>query len=670
MVARLALRSSPEVTPPHGSYARGVAPNHRTPSHPVTGVDRRTVRRVVRAFVPYRFEVAVVVGLVLLGAGVGVVNPLLIKVVFDTALFPPGGGGPDLGRLGVLVAIMVSLPVVGGALGLAQTWKANVVGQRVMRDLREALFAHLQRLSLRFFTDTRTGEIQSRLANDVGGVQRVVTSTLSGVLSNVVSMGSALVAMAVLSWPLTLLTLITVPVFGWLSRSVGERRRRVTAEAQETMADVSAITQETLSVSGIVLSKLFGRSAEETARFQQHNERLADLSVRQEMIGQSFYTLIFTFLSATPALVYLVAGLVLAAGGSGLTAGTVVAFTTLQTRLFFPFSNLLQVSVELRSSLALFDRIFAYLDLEEDIVEAPDAVALPAEEAKGHVAFRHVRFRYDDVPQRPDGEAHEEEPDRGWALDGVDFEIHPGQLAAFVGPSGAGKSTIASLIPRLYDVQGGAIEIDGIDVRRLRTESLAALVGFVTQESYLFHGSVGDNLRYGKPDATDEELEAAAGAAFILERIRQFPEGFDTKVGERGYRLSGGEKQRIAIARVILHDPRILILDEATSALDTASERIVQAALEPLMRGRTTIAVAHRLSTIRSADVIFAVDRGRIVEHGGHDELLRRGGLYARLYDQQFDSGRVEAHCADGLVLSSGEVVTDGADLDAVATPG
>ncbi len=624
-----------------------------------------SARRVVGTFRPYRREVAVVVVLILLGAGIGVVNPLLIKVVFDTALFPSGGGGPDLGRLGVLVAIMVALPVVGGVLGLAQTWRANVVGQRVMRDLREALFAHLQRLSLRFFTDTRTGEIQSRLANDVGGVQRVVTSTLSGILSNLVSMGSALVAMAVLSWPLTLLTLVTVPVFGWLSRSVGERRRKVTAEAQETMADVSAVTQETLSVSGILLSKLFGRSAEETARFQQHNQRLADLSVRQEMIGQSFYTLIFSFMSATPALVYLVAGLVLAGGPAHLTAGTVVAFTTLQTRLFFPLSNLLQVSVELRSSLALFDRIFAYLDLQQDIVEAPDAVALRPEEAKGHVAFRHVRFRYDAEPHRGDG-AHEEEPTRGWALDGVDLEIHPGQLAAFVGPSGAGKSTISSLIPRLYDVQEGSVEIDGIDVRRLRSESLAALIGFVTQESYLFHGTVRDNLRYGKPDATDEDLEEAAAAAFILERIRQFPDGFDTKVGERGYRLSGGEKQRIAIARVILHDPRILILDEATSALDTASERIVQAALEPLMHGRTTIAVAHRLSTIQSADVIFAVDEGRIVEHGSHDELVRRRGLYARLYDQQFGGGWVEAHCADGLVLASGEVVADEVELDAV----
>jgi len=620
------------------------------------------MRRIADLFGPYRQEVGGIVALVVVGASVGVVNPLLIKVVFDTALFPLGGGGPNLERLGWLVAVMVTLPVIGGAVGLVQTWRANVVGQRVMRDLRERLFEHLQRLSLRFFTDTRTGEIQSRLTNDVGGIQTVVTSTLSDILSNAVIMASALVAMAVLSWQLTVLTLLTMPIFAWLSKLVGERRRRVTSEAQETMADVSAVTQETLSVSGILLAKLFGRSREEAARFGRHNQRLADLSVRRQMISQSFYTVIFTFLSATPALVYLVAGLVLARNDASISAGTVVAFTTLQTRLFFPFSRLLEVSVELRSSLALFDRIFGYLDLRQDITEAPDAVRVMPQEARGHVRFRHVRFRYDEgeAMVAVDGPpADEPDHTRAWALDDIDFEVLPGQLAALVGPSGAGKSTISSLIPRLYDVTGGGVEIDGIDVRRLRTDSLASLVGMVTQESYLFHASVGDNLRYGKPDATDAELEAAARAAHIWERIEQFPDGLATLVGERGYRLSGGEKQRIAIARVILHDPRVLILDEATSALDTTSERLVQAALEPLMRGRTTIAVAHRLSTIRAADVIFAVDRGRIVEHGSHEELLARDGLYATLYHEQFGGGRVEARCSDGVLLASGAAVRE-----------
>jgi ATP-binding cassette, subfamily B, bacterial len=620
-----------------------------------------TSRRILDAFRPYGREVGLVVALVLVGAVVGVVNPLLIKVVFDTALFPPGGAGPDLDRLTWLVAVMVTLPVIGGAVGLVQTWRANVVGQRVMRDLREQLFEHLQRMSLRFFTDTRTGEIQSRLTNDVGGVQTVVTSTLSDILSNTVIMLSALVAMAVLSWPLTLLTLVTMPVFAWLSKLVGERRRRVTSEAQETMADVSAVTQETLSVSGILLAKLFGRSREEALRFGQHNQRLAELSVRQQMIGQSFYTVIFTFLSATPALVYLVAGLVLVSNGAAISPGTIVAFTTLQTRLFFPFSRLLEVSVQLRSSLALFDRIFGYLDLEQDITDAPDAVLLAPDDTAGHVRFRHVSFRYDEAIPVPvpaaevDGDESLAGPDRAWALDDVDFEVPPGQLVALVGPSGAGKSSVLSLIPRLYDVSGGAVEIDGVDVRRLRIDSLAALVGMVTQESYLFHASVGDNLRYAKPGATDAELEAAARAAHIWERIQQFPEGLDTVVGERGYRLSGGEKQRMAIARVILHDPRILILDEATSALDTTSERLVQAALEPLMRGRTTIAVAHRLSTVRAADVIFVVDRGRIVERGSHDELLARSGLYARLYHHQFQDGPVAPTDPDPLALVAGE---------------
>ncbi|HET9444577.1 MAG TPA: ABC transporter ATP-binding protein, partial [Acidimicrobiales bacterium] len=448
----------------------------RPPAPPPTAGGPGTLRRIVASFGPHRAQVGLIVGLVLVGAGLGVVNPLLIKVVFDTALFPEGGGGPDLDRLAVLVAIMVVVPVLGGIVGLAQTWRANVVGQRVMRDLRGKLFQHLQHLSLRFFTDTRTGEIQSRITSDVAGVQTAVTSTVSNILSSVVSILGALVAMVVLSWPLTLLTLATVPVFAWMSKWVGERRRQVTHETQETMADVTAVTQETLSVSGILLSKLFGRSGEEVERFQRHNQRLADLAVRQQMIGQAFFSVMGTFLSATPALVYLVAGLVLARGSDSITAGTVVAFTTLQTRLFFPLTGLFQVAVELRSSLALFERIFAYLDLEEDVVEAAEPVVLRPEDARGHVAFRHVRFRYDAADPAPAPAGDAPAVRRRWALDDVDFEVRPGQLAALVGPSGAGKTTISYLIPRLYDVQEGSVEIDGVDVRRLGTASLASLV--------------------------------------------------------------------------------------------------------------------------------------------------------------------------------------------------
>jgi ATP-binding cassette subfamily B protein len=605
-------------------------------------------RRVATQFRPYRLQVGIVAGLVALTSGLGVVNPLLIAVVFDTALFVKGG--PDLPRLYVLVSIMAVIPVVTGAIGIGQTYYTNVVGQKVMRDLRGRLYSHLQTLSLRFFTGTRTGEIQSRIANDVGGIETVVTTTATSVLSSVVTFASSLIAMVALSWELTVISVVTVPFFFYLTRLVGERRRTVTTQMQQSMASMSAITEETLSVSGILLAKVFGRQREELARYTEENERLSALQVRQQMIGQSFFATVQVFLSITPAALYLVAGLLLAHGGHGIKAGVIVAFTTLQTRLYFPVGQLLQVSVELRSSLALFDRIFEYLDLVPDIVDAPGALERRPDEIHGAVRFRDVSFSYgtgeDGVRG---GEARN-------ALDGIDLAVEPGQLAALVGPSGAGKTTISYLLPRLYDVTGGSIEIDGTDIRRLSLATIAGAIGFVTQESYLFHATIGDNLRYGKPDATEEEMVAAATAAFIHERIMSFPDGYDTTVGERGYRLSGGEKQRLAIARVLLHDPRILILDEATSALDTTSERMVQQALVPLMAGRTTLAIAHRLSTIVAADVIYVIDGGRVVESGTHTELLRDGALYARLYEQQFDSGRVESRCADGVRLVDGSV--------------
>jgi ATP-binding cassette subfamily B protein len=430
---------------------------------------------------------------------------------------------------------------------------------------------------------------------------------------------------------------------------------------------MTTITEETLSVSGILLSKAFGRQAFETGRFRSENERLTGFLLRQTMIGRSFFALVGTFFSITPALVYLVAGWVNSdAGADVIRAGMLVGFTTLQSRLFFPIGSMLQVSTEVQSSLALFDRIFEYLDLPHEIRDAPDAVAV--DHVTGHVRLRDVRFRYEDPPAENAAEGIPVSPDapplgdddpvpREWTLDGVDLEIRPGQLAALIGPSGAGKTTVTYLVPRLYDVQEGAVEIDGLDVRKMTLESLGEAIGVVTQETYLFHDTVRRNLQYGKPDATDEELIAAARAANIHDRIAELPEGYDTVVGERGYKLSGGEKQRLAIARVVLKDPRILILDEATSSLDTTSERLVQSALEPLMKGRTTIAIAHRLSTILSADVIFVLDRGRLVEQGTHDELLARGGLYAQLYEQQFRSGLVQAEFEDGVILTSGEVV-------------
>jgi ATP-binding cassette subfamily B protein len=596
-------------------------------------------RRVVPLFRPYRGQVAAVVGLIVLTSTIGIINPLLIRTVFNKALFVPGG--PNIKLLVILVSIMAAVPIVNGAIGIVQTYETTRVGQQVMRDLRDRLYAHLQTLSLAFFTRTRTGEIQSRLANDVGGVQTVVTTTASSILANVVTFTSTVVAMVILSWQLTIVALITVPAFFWLTKTVGERRRRVARSTQESLAAMSALSEETLSVSGVLLAKAFGNQAADTTRYHDENQRLADLEVRQQMIGQGFYAIVQAFLSITPAAVYLVAGLLLA-HGTAVSAGTVVAFTTLQTRLYFPIGQLLQVSVELRSSLALFDRIFEYLDVVPDIVDAPDAVDLPVTSSGGRVVLSEVYFRYSGAAQD--------------ALRGVSLEADPGQLVALVGPSGAGKTTISYLIPRLYDVTGGSVQIDGVDVRQAREASLAATIGFVTQESYLFHDTILANISYGRPGASLAEVEEAARAAYIHDRIMEFPDGYDTIVGERGYRLSGGEKQRLAIARVLLHDPRILILDEATSALDTASEREVQKALDTLMGSRTAIAIAHRLSTIVNADVINVIDAGRVAESGTHRALLRQGGLYASLYQEQFEGGKIQWQCNGGDVMADGTI--------------
>ena len=576
---------------------------------------------------------------------------------------------PQLGTVYVGVALMIAIPIVTGVIGVGQTYLANWVGLRVMQDLRNSLYSHLQFMPLRFFTTTRTGEIQSRIANDVGGVQAVFTDTVSNILSNIVVIVSTLFAMLLLSWQLTVLSLFMMPFFLWLTVKVGRARREVATSTAKTYADLTAVTEETLSVSGILLSKSFGRQRHEIGRFQDENERLTGLQMRQTMIGRSFFAIVGTFFSITPALVYLVAAWVMSANptSSTITAGTIVAFTTLQSRLFFPIGSMLQVSTEIHSSMALFDRIFEYLDLDPEIEDSPDAVAIPPDHVLGRVQLDGVWFRY----ETPDGERPgpvspsdlelANEAPREWTLQDVSLSIEPGQLAALVGPSGAGKTTMTYLVPRLYDVQRGAVKIDGVDVRQLKLESLGDLIGVVTQETYLFHTTIRRNLLYGRPDAAEEELDAAARAANIYERIAELPEGYDTIVGERGYKLSGGEKQRLAIARVILKDPRILILDEATSSLDTTSERLVQAALVPLMHGRTTIAIAHRLSTILSADMIFVVDRGRIVERGTHAELLRRGGVYARpvraavpwRLGRSRDRGR--RHHGDGRGRSDGE---------------
>ena len=618
--------------------------------------DSNTLKRVAIAFSPYKIQIIIVLFAIILTTVLGLVNPFMIQFIFDDAI-----GKHDEKLLIILVSIMIIMPIITGLIGVGQTYLNNVIGQQVMRDFRNKLHEHLQSMSLRFFTSTRTGEIQSRLSNDVGGVQAVVTNTATSIVSNFSTVISTIIAMLFISPLLTLIALGLLPIFLWITWKIGNVRRTTSKETQESMALLTAMMQETLSVSGILLTKTFGRQKYAQERFEKENQNLTNLEVRQQMIGRWFFMFIGIFFSVTPAIVYLVAGTqIIHNPNATISLGGIVAFTTLQSRLFFPVGQLLNIQVDVQGALALFDRIFEYLDLPIEIKDKPGALQLKANDVRGEISFKDVSFTYknDDygllkVITRPEQNGNESEKDdvpmapievidkteRRSTLSHVMFDIQPGQLAALVGPSGAGKTTITYLVPRLYDVDSGAVEIDGHNVKDIELSSLGELIGMVTQETYLFHASVRENLMYARSDATEEEMIAAAKAAAIHDRIMELDDGYDTIVGERGYKLSGGEKQRMAIARVILKNPRILILDEATSALDTHSERLIQAALEPLMRNRTTLAIAHRLSTILAADVILVVDKGEIVERGTHEELMELNGMYARLYNEQFSKG-------------------------------
>ncbi len=605
-------------------------------------IDRALLRRVLAYARPYRRMLGVVVVTIVVITLISLVPPLLMRDLLDTAI--PAG---DMLRVTLLGIGMVAVPLINGVVGVVQRWASSRAGEGMIFDLRTGVYAHLQRMSLGFFTTTRPGELMSRLNSDVVGAQSAVTGTLVSVASNGLAVVATGVIMLILEWRLTVVAIAILPLFIWPSRRVGRVLRRVTRDQMQANARMNSAMNETLNLSGALLVKLFGRTADEDHRFATHAGTVRDLGVRRALIGRWFFMALGVVSALGTAVVFWL-GAVLVIRGE-LTIGEIVALSAYLGQLYGPLSALSNTRVELATSLVSFERVFEVLDLPHDVADPVPAVRL--DEVVGRVTFENVSFDY--RAATPEGLAYVERlsrrgfadamappvvpvSGRGKAIEHLDFDVAPGSLVALVGPSGAGKTTVTYLIPRLYDATTGRVLIDGHDVRTLSFETIARTVGVVTQENYLFHDSIGANLRYARPDATQGQIEAAATAANIAEFISGLPEGYETVVGERGYRLSGGEKQRVAIARVILKDPRILVLDEATSHLDARSEALIKDALERVMAGRTSFVIAHRLSTVLAADRILVLDRGRLVEEGTHDSLLAAGGLYAELFRTQF----------------------------------
>jgi len=569
-----------------------------------------SLRRIGRLFTTYRWQIALVTAIIAASSVVGLASPFLLRAVIDNAL-------PDrnVRLLAWLVAGMVAVAAVTSAFGVIQTWISTKVGQQVMHGLRTSVFAHLQRQSIAFFTRTRTGEVQSRITNDVGGMESVVTSTATSIAANLTTAVATAAAMVALSWRLSLLSLVVMPPAIYLSRKVARMRRAITMQQQRELADLNVTVEEGLSINGVQLAKTMGTGPALIRRFTASSARLIDLELRSQLAGRWRMASLSIIFAAIPAIIYLAAGLPVTAGT--VSIGTLIAFTTLQNNLFRPITGLLSTGVSVVSSLALFARIFEYLDLPVEIDDPAHPLPVEPDLISGHVRLEDVSFSYAGA-DRP-------------ALSGVSLDVPAGTTLALVGETGSGKTTLGGLIARLYDPSAGRVTIDGIDLRDMRLADLADVVGVVSQETYLLHTTVRENLRYARPEATDAEIEDAARAARIHDLIAGLPDGYDTMVGSRGHRFSGGEKQRIAIARTLLRDPRVLVLDEATSALDTETERAVQQAFDTLAQGRTTITIAHRLSTIRDADQIVVLDHGRIAETGTHASLLAGNGRYAAL---------------------------------------